>query len=156
MLSVIEGDITKLNHSFGIIHVVNDSGVFNAGVAKAIAQEFPVAKQAYLAKTEYTLGNIQCVPVLNLDEDKRMGFIVNMISQHGYGNPKKTGKVYLDYQAFEKCISKVVYWWSGVMYKPFPLYAPYGMGAGYAGGDWEKILDILEYHLPELTLVKKI
>jgi hypothetical protein len=30
------------------------------------------------------------------------------------------------------------------------------MGAGYAGGDWEKILDILEYHLPELTLVKKI
>jgi hypothetical protein len=78
-----------------------------------------------------------------------------MVAQLGYGNSKSTGATYTDYQAFEICLNKVKIWQSNCLEGVLPVYLPYGIGCGLAGGNWDVIKHLIEEYLPKAILVKK-
>lgn len=103
-----------------------------AGLAKQIATKFPLVKQDYKEahkKGEVTLGTTQLVYITT------ELYVANLAGQDNYG----TGKLQTDYDALRKCLSKLP--------TNLPIYIPYNLGCGLAGGDWKKVLKILESEL---------
>lgn len=43
----------------------------------------------------------------------------------------------------------------GGLKSPLPLYAPYKMGCGLGGGNWEEYSKIIEKHLPHCIIVRR-
>ena len=121
-----------------VIQCVNDLGVMGAGVAKAIMMKWTIVRERYIdwsKKDDFILGNIQTVSV----EPKIV--VVNMIGQHGVGF--SNGVAPIRYDAIEKCLEKVIL--LATKYNA-SIHAP-KFGAGLAGGDWNKIENILKAKL---------
>lgn len=121
-----------------IVHQVNCQGVMGAGLALALRQKYPQMYAAYLKacalyKPEELLGKIQFTKVT--DELT----VCNFFAQLNFG----TGKVQTDYDAFEKCLKKLAFKTS----PDTPIYIPYKIGCGLAGGDWEIIKELLDIYL---------
>jgi hypothetical protein len=107
-----------------------------AGLAKQIARKYPKVKRAYIQahkKDELTLGSCQLV---NVSPEL---YVANLAGQDNYG----TSTVQTDYDALRESLQKL-----GVMNKDaLPIYIPYKLGCGLAGGDWDTVLSILEEEL---------
>jgi len=120
-----------------LAHGCNCVGGFGAGIAGQIAKEFPVAKECYLeVAQEYKeipndlLGLIHSV---DLDDKK---YIINCFTQLEY-YPRN--KVHLDYDALKECMEGIN---KSKEFKKLKIGMP-KIGAGLAGGDWEKIEEII-------------
>jgi len=145
MIKYVNGDVTEPigdGNKF-IIQCVNDIGVIGAGVAKAIMTKWPIVRERYIAwskKDDFILGNIQAFSV------ERKIAVVNMIGQHGVGF--SDGVAPIRYDAIEECLKKVKK--MAVTYCA-SIHAP-KFGAGLAGGDWDKIENILEKQLENTNI----
>lgn len=116
-----------------IVHQVNCQNKFGAGLAKAIAERYPVAKTKYhhycttAARHKLNLlGEFICVPVTNTLN------IIHLFSQYNYGNAQRTGIVYTNYDALIPGLRRICEEYDDV-------YIPKGIGCGLAGGDWNYV-----------------
>lgn len=133
-LREIKGDVCQPYGPGLIIQIVNDLGAYGAGVSGAIAKRWKKAEVEYKRWSQskdkdFKLGSVQFV---YLDPDFE---IANMVAQRGLrgaGNPTP-----LQYDALAECLGKVSRYAKENNHKR--VHAPKGIGAGLAGGDWEKI-----------------
>ena len=117
-------------------HQVNCKGKMGAGIAKQIRNEYPEIYHEYkhlCDNGEAKLGEV--LPVET--SDGRICF--NMFAQYSYGYDG----CYTDYDAFKKCLDSISKFMANHMMK-LPVAFPCYIGCGHAGGDWRKILALLE------------
>jgi O-acetyl-ADP-ribose deacetylase (regulator of RNase III) len=132
MHTYLTKDVTTLEEPFILLHIANNKGVMGKGVAAAITTKWPQVKKDYqeffkLLRSEPALGGVVLTQV------SESGYVLSLIAQDGYGND---GKRYLDYGALAECIERVSRIVKGLA---LPVYAPYGIGCGLAGGSWEVV-----------------
>jgi len=125
-----------------IPHVVNDEKVWGAGFVLPLAEQFPVAKTLYLANHDLALGQTQFVP-----SDDGNVVVANMVAQHFGHNPP------LIYDSLEACLKAVAttakqYIQAG---RDVEIRCPL-FGSGIAGGDWNKIEELIARHWLENDL----
>lgn len=123
-----------------ICHQVNLKGVMGAGLAKQIKDRYPIAFAEYqlaIQNKRLKLGGIQRVQV------GESLWVLNLAAQENYGRAK--GVCYTNYDALASALTWVKVWHECTGH---PVYLPYGMGAGLAGGNWEKIERLIEKYLP--------
>ena len=139
-MTIIDGDILTVSHGV-ICHQVNCKHVMGAGLAAAIRKKYHRHYEDYM-KTDAHLGELVATQA---SDDL---YIVGIYGQHGYGRDKR----YTDYEALEKGLTAV-----GTFAKSLglPVYLPYGIGCGLAGGDWAIVKTIVDKVLPNAIVIKK-
>jgi len=138
-METINQSILKVKEGV-ICHQGNCQGVMGAGVALQIVRKYPIVLKEYkeALKKGAKLGDIVITPVTdNLS-------VATILGQDKYG---KDRKVYTDYDALEGCLKELSTF-------PCPLYFPYKMSCGYAGGNWSKVLGLIEKYCPEGIICK--
>ena len=148
------GDILESDADI-ICHQVNCSGVMKAGLAKQIAQRYPMVEKEYMDLTHpcsmppsndykhILLGTIQNVKISDHQ------YICNIFGQLGYGRQKIC---YTDYVAFEKALNELGIFCTELYnnklledekhsIKPSKITVafPHGIGCGLANGNWTHI-----------------
>lgn len=130
-----------------ILHCCNDLGRWGAGFVLALSKRWRLPEAAYLdwsegrSKTIYPPFKLGAVQSVQVEKDI---FVANMIGQHGIG-PDANGLPPVRYDAIELAMDAV----AGVVHTIDEAYGECcevhcpRFGAGLAGGDWEKIEDIL-------------
>ena len=138
-MKTIEGDL--LDIADGIIcHQVNCQRRAGAGLALAISKKYPLWYQHFVAVPPH-LGDVD---VFWLNPHLR---IASLFAQNRYG---RVGK-FTDYPAFDCCLGGLK-----LDIGRAPVYFPYGIGCGLAGGDWDIVEAMIEKHFPNATIVKKV
>ena len=137
-MQIIEGNILDITSGI-ICHQVNCRGVFNVGLAKQIRKKYPEAYRRYMGYHKqfgWELGEIQIVQV------SKDLVICNIAGQDDYGND---GYCYTNYSFLKQGIERLK------ALTDRQIYFPYGMGCGYAGGDWNIVLELVEHLLASLV-----
>ena len=155
----IKGDLIKLAQrgKFDVIaHGCNCFCQMGAGIAPQMAKAFMCndASKYHGESTSYPdlrgdmskLGTIETYAWFVFDEDgnRRRLDVVNAYTQYKYGRNHKDGDLNpVDYAAIEMCMKKMNYRFKG---KHIGLPK---IGAGLAGGDWERIKGIIQKELKD-------
>ena len=126
---------------FGVIlHSCNCYHKMGAGIAKEIRIRYPRAYEVDLS-TQYgdrsKLGQFS-VALASKDQPDT---ILNMYTQHRYGRDK----VYVEYDKFYECLENVKKWITSMEIQKLPMKIPFNISCNNAGGDWKKILSIINY-----------
>lgn len=140
MIIYKNGDVLQNSSVSRIIcHVVNNKGGFGKGFAASLAKKYPVVKNKYkewygmsllYGDNKFKLGSLKEV-VINDNLT-----IINMLCQDGYAS--RLHPTVIDYLALEMCLEQIK------LVKPkFEIWMP-KIGSGLAGGDWNKIEEIIE------------
>jgi hypothetical protein len=135
-VKLIAGDLLTTTADI-IAHGVNCRGVMGAGVARAIATRWPTVKTAYLDKYHrdgWSLGETQFLALPGTPS-----WVVNMATQDGYGRDG----CHLDYAALTQSLETLFRFATEGHY----TVALPRIGAGLAGGDWNRIWRIIEQRL---------
>jgi len=125
-----------------IIHCCNDMGLWGAGFVVALSKKWKNPEIRYREwsrefllgnkdRGDFCLGNVQFVRV------EKDIVVANMIGQHGVG--WKNGIPPIRYDSIEKCLKKVAKF---ATHNNAEVHAP-RFGAGLAGGDWNKIEELI-------------
>lgn len=135
-ITYVKGDATKPigdGQKF-IIHVCNDIGGWGAGFVLALSRRWSAPEERYrsMSENELKLGNVQFVYV---EEDIQ---VVNMIGQHLTWT--ENGIPPIRYEAIRECLKKVN---KAAEIAHATIHCP-RFGAGLAGGDWNKIEEIIK------------
>lgn len=138
MIKEIKGDLVEMKEIDIFCHQTNCFKTMGAGIAKRICQKYPeVRYKDYDYQTKYgsknIFGTINCVKC----SDGRI--CVNMYAQYAYGRDKR----YTDYDMFQKCLDRLA---KGLRSIPndSKIGFPKNIGCGLAGGDWNKVLSMIE------------
>lgn len=129
--ALIDGEIDCL------LHVCNNKGVMDSGIALEIKNRIPDAYTAY----KYALCELG---IVSQGKCNTGGTVLNMVAQNGYGK----GIRHLNYGALAYCLESVSYFPADKV-----IGVPYKMGADRAGGDWEIVLELVEYFLKDFNVV---
>ena len=142
-MNYINGDATKPigDGDKIIVHICNNLGKWGAGFVLAISKKWSEPRQEYLKLIKYKLGHVQIVQV---SDDI---YVANMICQNGINGKNKIFKNRVDYDALERCIRKV---YKFAKQNNMSIHMPL-IGAGLAGGDWNKIENIIEKHISNVN-----
>jgi len=152
-MKTIKGDLVELAAagSFNVIvHGCNCFNTMGAGIAYQIAKRFPEAAHVDNLTTmgeRNKLGKYTIAAVRGYYGDALL--IVNAYTQYGYGSVIRAGlgagdksRTHVDYDAIRKVFSTVVYSLA-CMSDTIRIGIP-RIGAGLAGGDWNRINTIIE------------
>ena len=134
--ALIDGDIDVL------LHVCNNKGVMGSGIALEIKNRIPDAYKSY-KRFPVDLGNSTYGWYL-IDFQETKGMVCNMVAQDGYGRNIK----HLNYGALASCLHKVTSLSSNLK-----IGLPYKMGADRAGGDWNIVLELIEFFLKDYDVI---
>lgn len=120
-----------------IAHGVNCSNGFASGVAGQVARLFPDVKRCYHHKFESDGWNLGDVQVVQLAGHAPLEYVANLGAQRYYG--RVPGRVYVDYDGLALAAGRLL---------DFAADAGLGVampriGCGLAGGDWARVLEIL-------------
>jgi O-acetyl-ADP-ribose deacetylase (regulator of RNase III) len=142
-----KGDATDLSKVPGpkiLMHIVNSEGKWGAGFVLALSKRWkePEIRYRSVSIDELFLGSIQAVAV-----EKNL-IVVNMVAQELGWSMGSDGKMKppIRYESLNECLDRVdsLAWHFGAS-----VHAP-RIGAGLAGGDWDKIekiiMEQLSYH----------
>lgn len=135
MLYYEDGDL--LTGPYDIIcHQTNCQGIMGAGLAKQIADRYPMVEYRNIYYYNHAkhpmLGTILGT---RLPDNK---VCINLYAQNRFGRKGR----YTDYQAFQQCLDRLV---NELEDSANEIIAfPYGIGCGLAGGDWSVIEPMLE------------
>jgi len=136
-----------------IIHICNSIGSWGSGFVVALSKKWKqpemlykqwFSQRAFLKGNDaFQLGNIQKV-ALDVDKYYAKTYVINMIAQDGIMSNIRND-IPLRYDALEKCLQKVYDFCSEERKKGIPIsvHCP-RLGAGLAGGDWNKIEKLIE------------
>lgn len=129
-MQILNKDLLTVDEGI-IIHQVNCQGVIGSGVAKQIANKYPKVKEEYQRLCR-ELGDDRVFGKIQLVNIRDKLFIGNLFTQKYYG---RTGK-FTDENMLVQSIRYVCMKFSGEN-----VYAPYGIGCGLGGGNWDKIFE---------------
>lgn len=126
-------------------HVVNCQGKMNSGIAKSIRERYPKVYEQYMELS----GKFTPKELLSTAQFVEFGYpfdkeVWNLFAQLNYGYD---GKKYLDDKALDNCL------W--VMSEQLYLEGnsvvgfPFKMGSDRAGGDWNYVLDRIEFYFKD-------
>jgi len=144
-----EGDMLEMKNGI-LCQQVNCRGVMGAGLAKAIVDRWPHVKEQYLINMmgKEVLGTVSLVPIEN---DL---FVANLFGQDGYGREKRQ----TNYMALRKALRSLKKWRdasSETFGDVLPIYFPYRMSCGLAGGDWYLVYKMIMNIFPDAVIIRK-
>jgi O-acetyl-ADP-ribose deacetylase (regulator of RNase III) len=125
---LLNGDLEAIGHC------CNCFNTMKSGVAKSVSELIPEAVKADLATTRGDSDKLGDCSIANKDGK----LVFNLYGQYNYGY---NGKLYLDYTALGAALEKMRGYCLETGIKKIGL--PYKIGSDRAGGDWEKVLDII-------------
>ena len=136
MLHEIVGDLVN-DESINIFcHQTNCRGMMGAGIAKKIAEKYPVVQEK---DTEYCKGADRTLLGTNLYIPvSKTRTCVNMYAQYNFGKTK----IYTEYPKFQKCLNKLAAKLN-ISSEKLVVGFPARIGCGNAGGDWNIIYEKL-------------
>jgi O-acetyl-ADP-ribose deacetylase (regulator of RNase III) len=140
-MKTIKGDLIQLakQGEFDVIaHGCNCFCTMGSGIAKSIRLHFP---QAYKADMQTKKGDAEKLGTCSYAETEEL-VIINAYTQFNYGR----GRVFVDYKAVRNCMK-----WIAKNYPKSKIGLP-KIGAGLAGGDWDKIQEIIEEEMGDLDV----
>lgn len=138
MITYHDGDILESGADV-ICQQVNCKGVMGAGLAKQIRNKYPKVYTEYKKRCECSseiselLGHAQFISVGET-------VVVNCFGQDGYGRDRE--KVYTYYPALARSFQEVFKRYFGTQKT---IAIPYGIGCGLAGGNWNTVIDTIEF-----------
>jgi O-acetyl-ADP-ribose deacetylase (regulator of RNase III) len=141
-MKIVEGDLITfaLEGQFDVIvHGCNCFCTMGAGIARVIQEEFPEAYAADLVTIKGDRNKLGNFSFATVKRNKHEITIVNGYTQfHFHGD-----SVLVDYDAVQSLFKKVKRQYTGKRIG-YPK-----IGAGLAGGDWERISRIIDQELAE-------
>jgi len=150
-MKILKGDLIQLALSGEfdvIIHGCNCFCSMGAGIAQQIRKAFPLAFQADLETGSGNRTKLGTYSSTIVKSSKKPLTIINGYTQYHYSG----SRVLADYDAIAVLFSQVKMIFSGKKIG-YPR-----IGAGLAGGDWEKICKIIDHQLTgeDHTLVESL
>jgi O-acetyl-ADP-ribose deacetylase (regulator of RNase III) len=142
MVIEISGNILDIENGI-ICHQVNCQRVAGKGLALQIRKKYSDWYDKF-KDTTLNLGDI----MVHIPTGYPRLFIASLYSQDRYG----TEKVHTDYRAFESCLEKINYIFSG---SNICIYFPYKIGCGLAGGDWKIVKKTIQDIIPSAFIVRR-
>lgn len=124
-----------------LAHQTNTQGIAGAGLAKQIRNKWPAWFLHYWERAPYTLGTITGVRIAF----HPTVFIVNLHAQATIGH----SGVHTNYTALAQCLAEL-----HKRHGPYPIYLPYGLGCGLAGGEWNIVFELICKYCPTATIVR--
>jgi len=147
----LKGNILNAEHGI-ICHQVNCQMVMGAGLAKQIKSKWPHVYSEYRRLSTWPLkqrlGRCQIVEVA-----PRKLYVANLFGQVDYG--REPGRVYTDIGALGKAIMQLRGWHLQNCSKEFPIWFPYKIGCGLAGGQWGAVETLISNLLPDSFIVRR-
>lgn len=148
-MKVTKGDLIKKakGGEFDlIVHGCNCFCTMGGGIAKGIKKEFPEAFDADLATPKGSKEKLGTCSLARIEREGIDLIVVNAYTQFDY----RGGGVKVDYDAVRSCMK-----WIKENFEGKSIGLP-KIGAGLAGGDWERISRIIDEELSEedVTLVE--
>lgn len=116
------------------------------GIALALRQRYPVIFPEYqqLCRAgQLKIGMIQLVPVSQVNNL----YVCNLAGQDGLGGDR----CYTDYDALRLAFARLQ---QDSDRLELPVYLPYGLGCGLAGGDWQIVSGIIDEHCPRAIAIR--
>lgn len=152
-LKVIEGNLLDIESGI-ICHQVNCMGVMGSGIAKQIRDKWPIVFKEYEERHSYTsnlsllFGSYDLIKVTDTLK------VANIYGQFDYGTDSRKTNYAAVATGFNLLNTRLQYTATlyGIDYAP--IYVPYLMGCGLAGGDWEIYQEIIEFNFPYAIVVK--
>lgn len=155
MITTIQGSATSPRPGKGkgaiIAHLCNDLGKWGAGFVLAVNDLSTIPKSAYhalsadfnagLSDNTIPRGIVQFVQVFPPDCDGQL-IVANMVAQNGVNRSAMSDGCMVDYPSLDTCLHKVM--WHAVRLG-CDVHIPKGMGSGLAGGDQNKIIDMITH-----------
>lgn len=145
MIKIVDGDILNATENI-ICHQVNCMGVMGGGVALQLAKAYPEMYRGY--KEDCGLQGGRLLGQVTLYRLAQFRYIANLFGQYSLGSGVQTnygalGNAMLIVKNFSKKAE-------------YSVTAPYLIGCGLAGGDWNLVYPMLEkiFDDYELTLYK--
>lgn len=123
-----------------ILHICNIAGGFGSGFAGQVAEKYPFVKDEYkkfYKNRELRLGNFS-IHSTSINTN-----VINLYAMPDYRHKMDDHTCYLNYEALDSALELATDY---LPIASIPL-VPYGMGAGNAGGDWNKVTKLLDKHL---------
>jgi O-acetyl-ADP-ribose deacetylase (regulator of RNase III) len=121
-----------------LAHGCNNQGVMGSGIAKQIRAQYEPAYDYY--RWNHTRQGLQLGKVYEFECNGKL--IFNCVTQDGYG---RDGEKYVRYDAIAACMLEICYWFNTHEIKSItPRVAMPMIGAGLGGGDWTKIVEVIE------------
>lgn len=146
-MRVIKGDLIKLALAgeFDVIaHGCNCFCTMGAGIAPQMARTFG-ANHFRLERRSYE-GDYNKLGQIDWDNTMRPT-VVNAYTQYGFGRNHSNGTdIPLDYDALTLCMRKINH-----QFKDKHIGLPQ-IGCGLAGGDWNRVSQIIEKELKDCTV----
>lgn len=133
------GDLLSVHHGI-ICHQVNCHHAMGAGLAAQIRRVYPKHYADFMSRYAH-LGGL-CITEINSDF-----FVIGIYGQNAYG---RKGIRYTDYEALEKGFAAVERF---AKEHNLPVYIPYKIGCGLAGGDWRVVYGIIEHTIPDAIIM---
>lgn len=139
-MNIINGDLLAIKKGI-ICHQVNCKYVMGAGLAAQIRKAYPEHYSDYMSRYAH-LGGL-CITQIYSDF-----YVVGIYGQDSYGR----NGLYTDYAALEKGLLAAAKF---AAEKGQPIYLPFGIGCGLAGGNWQTVSSIIEKVASDAIIVKK-
>ena len=142
-MKIVKGDLITLAQAGEfdtIVHGCNCEQTMGGGIALQLKNIYPALQTTdQLFKPTNPIDRLGQISIYDTPDNFR---IVNAYTQLTPGRraPYEEG-VYVDYCAIRLAFQKVKFWY-GDSHIAFPM-----IGAGLAGGDWDKIADIISEEL---------
>ena len=149
----VRGNILHVTRGI-ICHQVNAKGVMGAGLALQIKQKWPVVFRDYNQqhrKKHLKTGEVIFTNIVQGDYKLQ---VASLCAQQDYGTGPN--KVYTNYEAFEACLKKLQIWHVSCIQGKLPIYFPYKIGCGLAGGDWAVIRSMIGRYFPNAIIMEKV
>lgn len=145
MIEFIDGDVTQPEEygidSYVLCHCVNTDGIYGGGVSGAIHKRWPKNTEQYLKHIGYAedekfdpLGTVAWY------KHSKGVWIANLVGQKGTISPDNPKPI--QYKEFEEGLTWVAKF--AIKETEGNLVMPHFIGSRLAGGDWKKVLGIVE------------
>lgn len=139
-MNIVKMDLLTIKRGI-IAHQVNCLGVMGAGIALQIKRAYPKMYSHYKNYCNQVSDKLGTIFLYNHSENLR---VANLFAQENIRGPVDT-----DYAALEQCFDMLA---SYAQEEGLPVYLPYGIGCGLAGGDWKIVSKLIEKYLPNCTI----
>lgn len=138
-IEVVDGNILDASEDI-IVHQVNCLGIMGAGLAKQIAQRYPIVKDKYLEHCNKYIRE-SLLGELHLVDTKEGKLVANIFGQFDIKKNRLDKKVYTDFEALKIGLERVK---DFAEVQSMSVAIPTYIGCGLAGGNWDEIKPMIE------------
>lgn len=141
MVKILKCDLLESDAKY-ICHQVNCKGVMGSGVAKAIADKWPIVKEHYVELCK-GFSESELIGTTQVREVAPNKYVINIFGQTDYG---RTQKLYTSYDALASAFEEMRTYVNG------SIAFPYRFGCGLANGDWATVDQLIVNHLGDFDV----